>query len=91
MHESIYKFEYGTPKQVIDLTKDIPLLCEYIDEYSDGLNQTVITGNSTSKFAFYFEQLKYFAILNPTFDYGRHLSGKYLDLLSYFYSEEFGK
>lgn len=73
----------------IDLTKDIPLLVKYIQEYEKGLNKTYESDKSDSRYNYYFEQFGNLSKLRPNFEYRNLLERKYSDLLSYFYSGDY--
>jgi hypothetical protein len=66
---------YTTVRGVLIPTNDLMnnLLVDYIKQYELGLNQTMLDGDITEEYAYYFERLKEISILYPNFDYQRHL------------------
>jgi hypothetical protein len=65
---------------------NLGLLVDYIKQYELGLNQTMLDGDITEEYAYYFERLKEISILYPNFDYQRHLDKECSNAISYFYS-----
>lgn len=87
--KEIYTHLNGNMVQVIDLTKDIPTLKEYINEYNKGLTATVEAGKTDVRFNFYFEQLHAFSKLNPYFPFYKFLTKAECGHISYFYAKTF--
>jgi hypothetical protein len=63
---------------------NLGLLVDYIKQYELGLNQTMLDGDITEEYAYYFERLKEISILYPNFDYQRHLDKECSNAISYF-------
>jgi hypothetical protein len=59
---------HGNPIQLIDLSKDIPKLMEYIQAFDKGTAETIESGEPTLEFGFYWEQLNKFIHFHPNFD-----------------------
>ena len=49
----IYKYFGGKPIQLIDLSKDIPKLMEYIQAFDNGTAETLKTLEPTREFGYY--------------------------------------
>ena len=64
----IYQMLHGNPIQLIDLSKDIPKLMEYIQAFDKGTAETIESGEPTLEFGFYWEQLNKFIHFHPNFD-----------------------
>jgi hypothetical protein len=65
----IYKYYgCGKPIELIDLSKDIPKLMEYIQAFDDGTAETIKTLEPTREFGYYGDQLDKFIMLHPNFD-----------------------
>ena len=88
-NQPIYKHLHGDMVQVIDLTKDIPMLKEFINEYDKGLTATVEAGKTNVRFNFYFGQLEAFAKMNPYFPFYKFLNKEECGHISYFFAKTF--
>ena len=82
----IFDFLGGKPKELIDLSQDIPKLMEYIQEFDNGTAETIKSGETTYEFGYYYDQLHYFTILHPNFDTSLIPNKDLQRVLSGFYS-----
>ena len=64
----IYEYFGGRPIELIDLSKDIPRLMEYIQAFDNGTAETLESGDPTREFGYYGDQLDNFIMLHPNFD-----------------------
>ncbi len=64
----IYDYFQGEPIELIDLSKDIPKLTEYVQAFDNGTAETLKSGEPTFEFGYYGDQLDGFIKLHPNFD-----------------------
>jgi hypothetical protein len=83
----IYKYFGGNVIELIDLSKDIQKLMEYIQAFDNGTAETLKSGEPTFDFGYYGDQLDKFIMLNPNFDTSLIPNQELQRVLSGMYSE----
>lgn len=85
----IYQYFQGKPIQLIDLSQDIPKLMEYIQAFDNGTAETLKSGEQTTEFGFYWEQLDKFIQFHPNFDVGKIPNKELQQVLNGLFSDKF--
>jgi hypothetical protein len=85
----IYKYLGGKPIEIIDLSKNIPLLMEYIKAFDDATIESLKQGETTYEYGYYHDQLSEFITLHPNFNTCLIPDKELHKVLSGLYSDKF--
>lgn len=86
---SIYEWYHGKPIELIDLSQDIPKLMEYIQAFDNGTAETLESGEQTTEFGFYWEQLDKFIQFHPNFNTATIPNKELQQVLNGLFSDKF--